>query len=199
MNEDFRVRYIYPIHLSVLHGNFLSHSGKRLDTFVNSTKIALDEINDKEFARMYNSDWRAAMTASWLCGIGYFSRHLNRIETLLIPSQTCYAGAIHCFALARFDNAESVRVLRSYLDTYLPIGDRCYDQSWAIGALQWLDYIHGTDYAKFYLENPDNWKFTYRGIDGVRDADIAILRFQQVMELVDRYFTDYSRKVGNAK
>jgi hypothetical protein len=54
-------------------------------------------------------------------------------------------------------------------------------------------------YAKFYLENPDNWKFTYRGIDGVRDAEIAILRFQQVMEFVDRYFTDYSRKVGNAK
>jgi hypothetical protein len=112
-DEDFRVRYIYPIHLSILHGNFVCHSGKRLDKFLNSTKIALNEINDKEFDRMYNSDWRSSMTASWLCGIGCFSQHLKQIETLLIPSRTCYAGAIHCFALARFDNAESVRVLRS--------------------------------------------------------------------------------------
>jgi hypothetical protein len=33
-DEDFRVRYIYPIHLSVLPGNFVGHSGKRLDKFL---------------------------------------------------------------------------------------------------------------------------------------------------------------------
>jgi hypothetical protein len=191
MIEDFRVRYIYPIHLSVLHGNFVGHTGKRLDIFLSSTKIALDEIDDREFSQMYNSDWRAAMTASWLCGIGCFSQHSKKIETLLIPSKTCYAGALHCFALARFDNTESVRVLRSYLDIYLPIGDRCHDQLWAIGALRWLDCKHGTDYADFYLENPDNWKFTDRGTNGVKDPEIAILHFPKVMDFVARHFTDY--------
>jgi Family of unknown function (DUF6000) len=86
MKEDFRVRYIYPIHLNVLHGNFLGKTGKSLETFLNSTKVALDEITDEELILMYNSDWRAAMTASWLCGIRRFPKHFNKIETLLIPS-----------------------------------------------------------------------------------------------------------------
>jgi hypothetical protein len=159
---------------------------------LNSTKVALDEITDEGLILMYNSDWRAAMTASWLCGIRRSPQYFNKIETLLIPSRTCYAGELHCFALARFDNDESVKILRSYLNTYLPIDDRIYDQSWAIGALKWLDFRHGKDYAEFYLENSDNWKFTDRGINGIKDPSAVILGFARVMEFVYRHFANYS-------
>jgi hypothetical protein len=140
-----------------------------------------------------NNYWRDTITASWLCGIGRFSQHFNEIEKLLIPSRVCYAGQLHCFAIARFYNAESVRVLQAYLDTYLPIGDREYDQEWAIGALSWLDCKHGTDYAAPYLENIDNWKVIIMNREyGIIDPYEGILLFQKVMDFVDLYFPEFT-------
>ena len=183
--------YVIPLYLNVLHGNFLWIDD--VDAFVDSTRVALYEVTDKQLIQMYNRCWRHTITASWLCGIGRFSQHLNKIETLLIPSQTCYAGQFHCFALARFDGAESVRVLRSYLDTYLPVGVRQYDQQWAIGALWWLDRRHGTDYAQVYLEKPDNWKLRVRDQEyGTLSPEEGILHFQKVMDFVDQYFPEFA-------
>ncbi|MFS8120275.1 MAG: DUF6000 family protein, partial [Microcoleus sp.] len=119
MTDYIRDRYVVPLYLKVLNCNFLS-MGKDVDAFVNSTRMVLYEVTDKELIQMYNNYcWRQMMTASWLCGIRRCSQHLQTIESLLIPSKTCYAGQFHCFALARFDGAESVRFLRSYLDIYL--------------------------------------------------------------------------------
>jgi hypothetical protein len=163
-----------------------------MSAFVNSTRAALDEVRDQELLQMYHcGNWREAITASWLCGIGRFEKYLSQIETLLIPSRTCYAGQLHCFALARFDTPESLRVLQSYLDTYLPIGDRQYDQAWAIGALAWLDRKHGTGYAKPYLENHDAWKVKVleREIRAL-EPEQGILHFQKVMEFVDEHFPE---------
>jgi hypothetical protein len=197
MTDYIRERYVKPLYLNVLHGNFLGLGKEDLDAFVDSTTVALYEVTEEETIQMYNGNWRDTITASWLCGIGRLSHHLNKIETLLIPSQTCYAGQFHCFALARFDGAESVRVLRSYLDTYLPVGDRQYDQKWAIGALRWLDRRHGTDYAEVYLKNPDNWKirsFRSWGDEkyGVLRPEEGILHFQKVMDFVDQYFPEFA-------
>ncbi|MEG4962344.1 MULTISPECIES: DUF6000 family protein [unclassified Microcoleus] len=186
--------YVQPLYLNVLHGNFLRRIDKEdVDAFVDSTRVALYEVTDKQLIHMYNRCWRHTITASWLCGIGRFPQHLNKIETLLSPSQTCYAGQFHCFALARFDGAESVRVLRSYLDTYLPVGDRQYDQEWAIGALRWLDRRHGTDYAQVYLKNSDNWKLRYLDHEyGTLRPEEGILHFQKVMDFVDKYFPEFA-------
>lgn len=183
--------YVKPLYLNVLHGNFLGIDD--VDAFVEATKVALYEVTDRELTQMYNCCWRHKITASWLCGIGRFSQHLNKIETLLIPSETCYAGQFHCFALARFDEAESVRVLRSYLDTYLPVGLREYDQLWAIGALWWLDRRHGTDYAWAYLEDPDLWKIGY-DLDSryALKPERGIFHFQKVMDFVNKYFPEFA-------
>ena len=193
MTDYIRDRYVRPLYLKLLNGNFL-WIGKDVDPFVNSTRMVLYEVTDKELIQMYNYGWREMMTASWLCGIRRFSQHLQTIESLLIPSETCYAGQFHCFALARFDSAESVRVLRSYLDIYLPAGDRQYDQEWAIGALRWLDRRHGTDYAEVYLKNPDNWKISSRGGEefGVLRREEGIVHFQKVMDFVDKYFPEFT-------
>lgn len=191
MTEYIREHYVKPLYLKVLHGNFLGI--KDVDAFVETTRVALYEVTDKELIQMYNCYWRDTITASWLCGIGRFSQHLKKIETLLMPSQTSYAGQFHCFALARFDGAESVRVLRSYLDTYLPVGDRQYDQKWAIGALWWLDRRHGTDYAQVYLKNSDNWKRRGRYQElGTLNPEVGIVGFQKVMGFVDKYFPEFA-------
>lgn len=120
MTDYIREHYVLPLYLKLLNGNFL-WIAKDVDPLVNSTRMALYEVTDKELIQMYDYGWREAMTASWLCGIRRFSQHLQKIESLLIPSETSYAGQFHCFALARFDDAESVRVLLSHLDTYLPL------------------------------------------------------------------------------
>ncbi len=191
MRDYIPKHYVKPLYLKVLHGNFLWI--KDVDAFVETTRVALYEVTDEELIQMYNCYWRDTITASWLCGIGRFSQHLNKIETLLIPSKTCYAGQFHCFALARFDGAESVRVLRSYLDTYLPVGDRQYDQEWAIGALRWLDRRHGTDYAQVYLKNSDNWKLRYLDHEyGTLRPEEGILHFQKVMDFADKYFPEFT-------
>jgi|GEM_PF-1315527 len=185
--------YVQPLYLHVLGGNFVNNlPGFNLNRFINSTRYALDNITDKEIIYMYNcGDWREAITASWLGGIGRFSQHLKKIENLLLPSKNCYAGQFHCFALARFNVTDSVRILRSYLDTYLPVGTQEYDQLWAIGALWWLDQRNGTNYAEVYLKNPENWKVTsYDKVIGVKNPERGILHFQKVMEFVDQYFEE---------
>jgi hypothetical protein len=185
--------YVNPL-ISVTNASFFNKNWEDVEIFINSTKFALDRITDSELSWMYkNNYWRDTITASWLCGIGRFSQHFNEIEKLLIPSQTYYAGQLHCFALARFDNADSVRVLKTYLDTYLPIGDREYDQEWAIGALRWLDGKHGTDYADVYLKNLDTWKVIIMNREyGIIDPYEGILLFQKVIDFVDLYFPEFT-------
>jgi hypothetical protein len=186
--------YIQPLYLDILHGRFSRKNSKDIDTFVKSTRLALENITDREFIQMYNGgNWRELITASYLCGIRCYPDYINRIERLLIPSKTVYAGEFHCFALARIDNNDSVRILRSYLDLYLPVGDQFYDQIWAIGALQWLDHKHGTDNARIYLENLDLWQGNYRSQEiRLLDPDPGIIGFQKVMEFVDRYFPEFA-------
>ena len=116
--------YIQPLYLNVLSGNFLGGNCKNVDAFIESTKLAIDKLTDRDFIQMYSSgNWRELITASWLCGIISITDYINLIEKSLIPSRTCYSGQFHCFALARIENANSVRILRSYLDLYLPVGD----------------------------------------------------------------------------
>jgi hypothetical protein len=62
--------YVRPLYLDILHANFLSANQKDLDVFIESTRLALDKLSDREFIQMYNGgNWREAITASWLCGI----------------------------------------------------------------------------------------------------------------------------------
>jgi hypothetical protein len=91
------------------------------------------------------------------------------------------------------DTNDSVRILRSYLDLYLPVGDRQYDQTWAIGALQWLDRKHGVENAKVYLENSALWQATSMNTEStVLDPEEGIIHFQKVMEFTDRYFPEFA-------
>ena len=184
--------YVNPL-ISVTNASFIKKNWEDIEIFIDSTRFALDRVTDRELSWMYeNNYWRDTITASWICGIGRFSQHFNKIEKLLIPSRVCYAGQLHCFALARFDNAESVKVLQAYLDTYLPIGDREYDQEWAIGALRWLDSKHGTHNAAVYLENIDTWKVIIQNREyGIIDPYEGILLFQRVMDFVDLHFPEF--------
>jgi hypothetical protein len=187
--------YIQPLYLNILSGNFLGVNCKNVDTFVESTKLAVEKLTDRDFIKMYSSgNWRELITVSWLCGIRGIPDYINLIEKSLIPSRTCYSGQFHCFALARIENANSVRILRSYLDLYLPVGDNFFDRLWAIGALQWLDTKHGTDNSKIHLENSDLWKGNYRGSKEVTslNPDLGIIHFKKVIEFVDFYFPDYA-------
>jgi Family of unknown function (DUF6000) len=191
-----QAHFVNPL-ISVTNGSFLNRNCEDIEIFVNSTRVALNEITDREIRWLYeNNYWRDTITASWLCGIGRFSQHLQKIETLLIPSRVCYAGQLHCFALARFDNTESVIVLKAYLDTYLPVGDREYDQEWAIGALRWLDRKHETDYAGIYLNNTDNWKVVIMNREyGIKDPNAGISLFQKISHCYYEISPSYSAEI----
>ena len=59
--------YIQPLYLNVLSGNFLGGNCKNVDAFIESTKLAIDKLTDRDFIQMYSSgNWRELITASWL-------------------------------------------------------------------------------------------------------------------------------------
>ena len=60
---------------------------------------------------------------------------------MLLASEMGYAGQGYCAALGVIGGDESARFLRSYLETYVPLRGRIYDQDWAIGA---LTHVEGT-------------------------------------------------------
>jgi hypothetical protein len=81
---------------------------------------------------LHDGEWRARLCAAWFCALGQRTRHKDTIAELLLRSELCFAGQGYCLALSVLDGAEA---LTRYLREYLPIGNRYYDQLWAVGAL----------------------------------------------------------------
>lgn len=197
MNE-IKQRYVHYhehvriLYLHILNGHFISMKGEELDSFVTNTINALAEITDKEIVWMYNGgEWRDQITASWLCGLGQFQQHIGRIGDLLLASPTCYAGQMHFFAMARFKNKKSHSYLVQYLDKYLPIDSRQYDQLWAIGALKWLDERLNKSESERFMRSPKNWqqRVGNRIIAELNPND-GIINFKEVMRFVEAHFSD---------
>ncbi|MCF3182439.1 hypothetical protein IPZ70_21185 [Streptomyces polychromogenes] len=114
-------------------------------------------ITDPELEALLDHGWRPRLTAAWLIGVDRRTSFRERLGGLLLDSETCYAGAGYCFALARFGTDADAAILTAYLDRYLPRTDLVYDQPEALGALLCLDARLGTDRAARFTGPDGLW------------------------------------------
>ena len=144
MNEYQRIpeidTLVAPFYLRFLKGNFLRDQEMPCLEFIASIRSVVPLINADAISRMLEArGWRERLSAAWFIGLLKIEGFEARISDLLIRSETCFAGQGYCFALARYGTTSSAQTLQAYLSTYLPVGDRIYDQEWALGALHHLD------------------------------------------------------------
>jgi hypothetical protein len=115
-------------------------------------------------------EWRGRLTAAWFVGLTNNSSFVRRIGELLIASEVVYAGTGYCLALGLIGGQEAADYLRSYLDTYLPLNGRVYNQDWAIGALAYLERSAPAKYLEHQLwRNGDYSMDPIKGIETVAD------------------------------
>ena len=156
-------KYGSPLYLLLLHANFLDEPAERRQTFAEQFLDAVTSIPDQELAYWLNGAWREQLTAAWIIAARRLGGFRDVIAKKLLASATCYAGQGLCIATARYQDPSASDALALYLQSYLPVGERIYDQEWAIGGLVWLDARLGTDRAAPFRKAPELWNATAQG------------------------------------
>ena len=178
---------LYPL---LLHGNFLNETVDAHERFAGTLRAAAEAVGDEQLHRWLDGGaWREMLTSAWIIGLRQDAPFLPKLRERLITSRTSFAGQGLCFALARIGNSEAADALAAYLREYLPVGDREYDQEWAIGALAWIDDRLGTTCAKPFLDQA-MWKVTAKDrVIGAKDSARGIDTMRRVMSFADNLDT----------
>jgi hypothetical protein len=143
----------------------------------------LPEVDDELIYQLLgNFDWRPRVTAAYLVALSGRSNFTDLIGRLLVRSDVCFAGAVYCLALAKFNNAEGISYLKQYLAYYLKQTELWFDQGDAMAALIFLDETNGTDIASEFMDdwikfiaNKSNW-----------NLDRSIAHFNENMILIQK-------------
>jgi Family of unknown function (DUF6000) len=126
------------------------------------------------------------LVASWIVALRREASMRDLVSEKLLASATCYAGQGLCVAVASFRDENSEHVLEQYLDCYLPVGERHYDQEWAIGALAWLDERRNTNSSMRFLADTKLWELTAGGrVIGALNPQRGIADVSMVMSFID--------------
>lgn len=188
MSDGAWTRHGVPLYLRLLGGGFLDEFEPERRAFSAQLLDAVTALPEHEIAAWLNGPWRQRLTGAWIVAVQPIQALRGTVECHLLASETCYAGQGLCIAAARFRDATAADALGRYLQTYLPPGDRQYDQEWAIGALAWLDGRLGTDHAGSWLADPARWHLTLgpggRHI-GALDPRRGVGRVAQIMGFLD--------------
>ncbi|MEU9720823.1 DUF6000 family protein [Streptomyces sp. NPDC047976] len=147
----------WPRYLELGNWRCLRPQWPHRERFARSLMEDAASITDADLETLLEGGWRPRVTAAWLIGVGLRTTFRERIGTLLLDSEVCYAGSGYCFALARFGTAEDAGILTAYLDRYLPQTGLDYDQGAALGALLHLDTRLGTDHAARFTHPDGPW------------------------------------------
>jgi hypothetical protein len=175
--------FVVPFYLDLLHGNFAFPRKADEGSIRQAVAAAARTISDEQIKLLLDEPgWRDRLCAAWFVGLSRRDRFVPSIGKLLLASELVYAGQGYCAALGLIGNEECARLLRSYLDLYLPLDGRIYNQDWAIGA---LTYIEG-DSSAGYLKQ-DLWrdgKYVIDPAKGIERFDklVAFLRQHGMIE-----------------
>jgi hypothetical protein len=141
--------FVRPFYLRLLHGNFTRPRVPDGGSLAQEIVAAARTISDEQIERLLDErEWRGRLCAAWFIGLSKRAGFVSCIGQLLLASEMVYAGEGYCMALGLIGGKECTRLLHSYLEVYLPLNGRVYNQDWAIGALA---YIEGAPPAE-YLE-----------------------------------------------
>lgn len=172
-------RFGEPLYLRLLHANFLKESESERVAFSRLLRHAATGVPTTELRSwIQGGAWREMLVAGWLVGLRRETELRFLVTEKLLASATCFAGQGLCVATARFADERAALDLESYLEKFLPVGDRRYDQEWAIGALAWL----APERAERFLTD-DLWRLEDSGrTAGAMKPHDGIRLFRRAME-----------------
>ena len=178
--------YGSALYMLLLHGNFLHEPPAEKRRFSTQFRRAANALDSRELARWLNAPWRERLTAAWITAARRDESVRDQITTRLLASETCFAGQGLCVATARYQDHAASDTLTAYLTQYLPVGERQYDQEWAIGSLVWLDEMLGTNHADKFLSRPELWKvYAYGKEAGALNPQDGIEVVAQAMQFLN--------------
>lgn len=156
-------RWVHPLYLRLLHGNFRHYllaeepSDER-EQMISDFRCCLAEVDPSVVTTLIRQpEWRARLAGGWYAGLRGWQQYREELGALLVESRVCFACQGYCAALACYADQTSAEFLRQYLDTWLPQVDKYYDQHWALPALVWVDKRLDTRYATGYLVPGGLW------------------------------------------
>lgn len=153
--------FVRPFYLSLLNGNFTSRDSDRAGALPQKIAEAAREISDAQIFRLFRErEWRGRLTAAWFVGLTRRVSFIPEIAELLLASETVYAGQGYCVALGLIGGQQCQHHLRRYLKEYLPLRGRFYDQTWALGALAYIEDAPPQEFL-----DPMLWMGASRGFD----------------------------------
>jgi hypothetical protein len=174
-----RDTFVRRYYLRLLHGNFTLPRESDGSSFRQEITAAARTISDEQIERLLSErEWRGRLCAAWFIGLGKRAGYVPSIGKLLLASEMVYAGQGYCMALGLIGSEECARLLHSYLDVYLPLNGRVYDQDWAIGALA---HIEGAPPVQ-YLEQE-----LWRGGRYVMDPAEGMENFDEIVSYLHQY------------
>lgn len=181
----------------LMHGNFANDPDVAEDT-LHKLFTRGPELPEDTLRAWIHDTWRNALCGGWYAGIQKNAALLPDLREELLASRSCFQSQGYCFALARLGTPEAVNALLDYLKEYLPVGDREYDQRWAIGALTWLDNQHSTTHATAFME-PELWDVVHFGRKlGAFDPLEGVQKVRNIMHLVEDYERRSTAKASHA-
>jgi hypothetical protein len=156
-------RWVHPLYMRLLHGNFrryllaeeLSDERAQLIADCRRRLREVDQAIVKTLIRQ--PEWRARLVGGWYAGLRGWRQFRDELGALLVESRVCFACQGYCAALACYADDASAEHLRRYLDVWLPQVEKYYDQHWALPALVWIDKRLETQHAAEYLEPGGRW------------------------------------------
>jgi hypothetical protein len=171
-----RDTFIRPYYLLLLGANFIRACADDA-LFPMRVADAARANSDQEIEQLLRiRERRGRLTVGWYIGLTRRSIFVERIAELLLASEVMYAGMGYCVALGLIGGETCAAHLRTYLNQYLPIRGRFYDQSWAIGA---LTHIEGAPPPEFL--DPALWAEGTQALDPLG----GIKLFKDIVELID--------------
>lgn len=152
-------RYVAPERRYLkLGGRMLRMQGPEYARFTRGLREDAGLITADEIATLLEGCWRERRTAAWLVAVSRRTEFRERLGELLLASEVCCAGPAYCVALATFGTARDADLLAAYLDRYLCRPDLAYDQTVAMGALQFIALNLGGDQADRFLGSGGLWQ-----------------------------------------
>lgn len=178
-DKALRDVFVRPFYLQLLHGNFTRADEPDGSGFRHALSNAASAISDDQIEKLLaDPEWRGRLCAAWFAGLNKQGSFIPAIGERLLASEMVYAGEGYCMALGLIASDECARLLRSYLNTYLPLNGRVYNQDWAIGALAHIEGSPPPEYLEHAL---------WRDVDYYMDPGEGIKSFSRVVSYLRRH------------
>jgi len=182
VNEELRLlrdEFVQPFYGALLHANFALEQARYSVTLSAQIGAAARAVSDPQLQLLLEQrEWRGRLTAAWFVGLTGRARFVAKLAELLLASELTYAGQGYCVAMGLIGGFTCQCHLRDYLNKYLPLRGRFYDQTWAIGALAQIEGSPPRDFLE-----PTLW--TDR--KGRLDPGAAIKRFQDLVDYLHEH------------